>query len=57
MSSIIFVIGIVVFACTVYGTVVAGGNAMTRAEIEQNPNRAKGVDKKELKKRFPKIKY
>ena len=54
----IFVVGIIVFTVTVYGGVMAGGLALTRIEIEQNPNLADKVDKEELNKRFPfRIKY
>jgi hypothetical protein len=54
----IFIIGIVIFAITVYGTVMAGGIALTRSQLEQNPALQDRVDKKDLKKRFPfRIKY
>ena len=36
-ETVIFVVGVVVFALTVYGAVMAGGLALTRIEIEQNP--------------------
>ncbi len=57
MSTLIFIVGIVVFAITVYGTVMAGGTALTRAELEQSPSRKAGVDKEELEKRFPNSEY
>jgi hypothetical protein len=49
----IFIVGVIVFAITVYGTVMAGGLALTRAEIEQNPHREKGFAEEDLEKRFP----
>ncbi|MDG1412443.1 MAG: hypothetical protein P8L46_01735 [Acidimicrobiales bacterium] len=52
-ETVIFIVGVVVFALTVYGAVMAGGLALTRIEIEQNPVRQTNVDKEELKKRFP----
>ena len=45
MSSIvIFAVGIVVFAITVYGTVMAGGLLFTRRENFENLDRRGGVD-------------
>ena len=50
--------GAVVFATTVYGVVMAGGLALTRIEIEQNPDLKNSVDEDQLKKRFPfRLKY
>jgi hypothetical protein len=43
-ETVIFVVGVIVFAVTVYGAVMAGGLAMTRIEIEQNPDHADAVD-------------
>ncbi|HUS44166.1 MAG TPA: hypothetical protein VMY16_16000 [Ilumatobacteraceae bacterium] len=34
---IIFAIGVIVFLITVYGTVVAGGLALTERQIEDDP--------------------
>ncbi len=34
----IFIIGVVIFAVTVWGTVMAGSLALMQIEIEQNPN-------------------
>jgi hypothetical protein len=48
----IFIVGAIVFAVTVYGTVMAGGIALTRAEIEQNPERENGFADEDLNKRF-----
>lgn len=57
MSTLIFIVGIVVFAITVYGTVMAGGTALTRAELEQSPSRQARVDSDDLEKRFPNTEY
>ena len=54
---VIFIVGIVVFAITVYGSVIAGGIALTRVEIEQDPALKSDVKKEELDKRLPKLKY
>ncbi len=34
----LFIVGAIVFAITVYGTVMAGGTLFTRIHIEQNPH-------------------
>ena len=49
-ETVIFIVGIVVFAITVYGAVMAGGLAMNRIEIEQNPHLKEGADPEQLKK-------
>ena len=36
MSLIIFAVGVVIVAITVYGTVMAGGLAMARRELAEN---------------------
>lgn len=55
---VIFVIGVVVFAITVWGMVMAGGIALSRIEIDQDPNLKELVDKDQLRKRFPlRVKY
>ena len=56
-ETVIFLVGIVVFAITVYGSVIAGGIALTRVEIEQDPALKSDVKKEELDKRLPKLKY
>jgi hypothetical protein len=38
-ESILFVVGIIVFAITVYGSVMAGGMALTRVVLQQEPQR------------------
>ena len=37
-ETVIFVVGAIVFAITVAGSVMAGGFAMRRVELEQNPH-------------------
>ncbi|MCH9802537.1 hypothetical protein K0U73_01910 [bacterium] len=56
-ETVIFLVGIVVFAITVYGSVIAGGIALTRVEIEQDPALKGEVKKEQLDKRLPKLKY
>ena len=54
---VVFAIGVIVFAVTVWGTVVAGGVALSRVEVEQNERRG-AVDRDELEKSFPiRMKY
>ncbi len=36
-ETVIFIVGVVVFAITVWGTVMAGSLALMQAEIDQNP--------------------
>ncbi len=52
-ETVIFVIGIVIFAITTYGAVMAGGMALTRAEIEQNPARKEGFSGADRRRRMP----
>jgi len=56
-ETVIFLVGIAVFAITVYGSVIAGGIALTRVEIEQDPALKSEVKKEQLDKRLPKLKY
>lgn len=54
---VVFAIGVIVFAVTVWGTVVAGGVALSRVEVEQNERRG-AVDRDELEKSLPiRMKY
>ncbi|MFT5267484.1 MAG: hypothetical protein ACI88C_000909 [Acidimicrobiales bacterium] len=53
----IFIIGVIVFAITVYGTVMSAGLALTRAEISQDPALKEAVDDSELGKTFPDVQY
>lgn len=50
---VIFIVGLIVFAMTVYGTVMAAGLALSRAHIEQNPEVKAEVKEKGQEKRFP----
>ncbi|NIR42367.1 MAG: hypothetical protein GWN79_29670 [Actinobacteria bacterium] len=55
---VVFVIGVIVFAVTVWGTVMAGGIALSRIEIEQDPERTRRAGAERLGKRFPvRVKY
>jgi hypothetical protein len=38
-ESILFIVGIIVFAITVYGSVMAGGMALARVVLQQEPQR------------------
>ena len=49
----VFVIGVVIFAITVYGTVMAGGIALTRRQIEEEPVLRRKVDKEKLDRKLP----
>lgn len=51
-ETVLLIVGAIVFAVTVYGVVMAGGLALTRIEIEQNPDRRDKVNEGEVKKRF-----
>ena len=58
MTLFVFAVGVLVFAITVYGTVVGGGMALTRREIAENTNRQATVDEGELSRRVPtRLKY
>ena len=53
---VVFIAGSLVFAITVYGTLMAAGIALTRAKLEDQPELG-GVDPDELDKRVPLVKY
>ncbi len=55
-ETVIFVVGVIVFAITVYGTVMAAGSALARADMEQNPSRQQVAGVKDPKKRLPETK-
>ena len=38
---IVFIVGCVIFAITVYGTVMAGGTLLTSRQLENSPSRKK----------------
>ena len=40
----IFLVGIVIFAITIYGAVMAGGMALTKVVIDQQPQRQPGAE-------------
>ena len=46
--TLIFAIGAIVFAITVYGTVMAGGLALTRHQVRNNPVLRRKVSEREL---------
>jgi len=48
MITFVFAFGVFVFALTVYGTVMAGGMAMTRRQIEEDPILSQQVDPEDL---------
>ena len=48
MITVVFAFGVFVFALTVYGTVMAGGMAMTRRQIEEDPILREQVDPEDL---------
>ena len=56
-ETVIFIVGVVVFALTVYGAVMAAGVAMTRTEIAEDPNLRRKVGSEELDKKSPFLKY
>lgn len=43
-QSALFIVGAVIFAITVYGSVMAGGLLLTRRELEQNDDRMARLD-------------
>jgi len=52
-ETVVFVIGVAVFAITVWGTVMAGGLRLTRVQLEQNPDFADKVDDDQLDQPLP----
>ncbi len=53
IETVVFVIGVIVFAITIWGTVMAGGLRLTRVQIEENPRFRQNVDDEQLEKPFP----
>jgi hypothetical protein len=43
-QTVVFIVGAVVFAITVYGAIMAGGLALTRRELEGNEELRQRVD-------------
>jgi hypothetical protein len=57
-ESVLFIVGAIVFAITVYGVVMAGGLLLTRSEIDQNDDRGPGPDHAEVQAGLPlNVKY
>ena len=57
-ESVLFIVGSIVFAITVYGVVMAGGLLLTRSEIDQNDDRGPGTDHTEVQAGLPlNVKY
>lgn len=56
-ENIIFIVGAIIFAVTVYGAVMAAGIALTRVEIHEDPRLSKTVDDDELDKTLPNVEY
>lgn len=58
MITVVFAFGVFVFALTVYGTVMAGGLAMTRRQVEEDPILSETVDPDDFSTGLPTgIKY
>ena len=54
----LFIVGIVVFAITVYGVVIAGGLMLSRKELEQDDDLMARVDQHDLEAVVPlQVKY
>ena len=54
----LFIVGIVVFAITVYGVVIAGGLMLSRKELEQDDDLMARVDQHDLDAVVPlQVKY
>lgn len=49
----VFVVGAIIFAITVYGTVVAGGLSLTRRELEQDDRLRRKVDDEQPESGLP----
>jgi len=43
-ASVLFIIGSIVFAITVYGAVMAGGLLLTRSQLDQDDDLVRGSD-------------
>ena len=43
-ENVILIVGIVIFAITVYGSIMAGGTVLGRAESERNQDPLPGAD-------------
>lgn len=52
-ASLLFIVGVVIFAITVYGVVMAGGLMLTRRELDQDPNLMRHVAQEDLESPLP----
>ncbi len=52
-ASLLFIIGVVIFAITVYGVVMAGGLMLTRRELDQNADLMRRVAQEDLESPLP----
>ncbi len=54
----LFIVGVVIFAITVAGSVLAGGLMMTRAQLDQEEDMMRLVDREDLARMVPRhLKY
>ena len=55
---VVFIVGVFIFAITVYGTIIAGGIKLSRRELAENPHLRDRVEDEALDKPLPvKVKY
>ncbi len=52
-ASLLFIVGVVIFAITVYGVVMAGGLMLTRRELDQDPDLMRHVAREDLESPLP----
>jgi len=52
-ASLLFIVGVVIFAITVYGVVMAGGLMLTRRELDQNADLMRHVSQEDLDSPLP----
>jgi hypothetical protein len=52
-ETVVFIIGAIIFAITVYGTVMAGGLVLTRQELKENEELRDRVEGDELESGLP----
>ena len=57
-ESVLFIVGSIVFAITVFGSVMAGGLLLTRSELAQDEDLRRGSDRADLTAGLPlSVKY
>jgi len=57
-ESVLFIVGSIVFAITVFGSVMAGGLLLTRSELAQDDDLRRGSDHADLTAGLPlRVKY